>query len=98
MASLFTHALLGAALGQTSYREWRKDWRCWGLVVTCSVLPDIDTLGFHAGVPYGALWGHRGVTHSLLFAALVAAGLAFAFRRTFSAAPLKLGVLLFGVM
>lgn len=61
--------------------------------MTCSVLPDIDSIGFHAGVPYGALWGHRGMTHSLLFAAIVAAALAIVFRRTFSPAW-KLGAIL----
>jgi len=81
MASLFTHALVGSALGQASLREWRKDWRFWSLVVTCSILPDVDSIGFHAGIPYGALWGHRGMTHSLLFAAVLAAGLALAFGR-----------------
>ena len=94
MASLFTHALVGSALGQASEHEWRSDWRFWGLVVTCSVLPDIDSIGFHAGVPYSALWGHRGMTHSLLFAAILAAGLALAFRRTLTPAW-KLGLLLF---
>lgn len=97
MASLFTHALVGSALGQASDRDWQKDWRFWGLVVMCSILPDADAIGFHAGVPYGAPWGHRGMTHSLLFAAIVAAGLALAFRRVF---PLswKLGILLFVII
>jgi inner membrane protein len=97
MASLFTHALVGSALGQASDGEWRKDLRFWGLVVTSSILPDVDSIGFHAGVPYGALWGHRGMTHSLLFAAIVAAGLTLVFRRTFPSAW-KLGALLFAVI
>jgi inner membrane protein len=99
MASLFTHAVVGTALGQASSRDWRKNkaWRFWGLIVTCSILPDVDAVGFHAGVPYGSLWGHRGMTHSLLFAAIVAAGLALAFLRTFPPAW-KLGALLFAVI
>ena len=32
------------------------------------------------GVPYGALWGHRGMTHSLLFAAVIAACVAAMFQ------------------
>jgi inner membrane protein len=72
MASLFTHAFVGAALAQAKNRDWQKDWRLWCAVIACSVLPDIDSIGFHMGVPYGALWGHRGMTHSLVFAALVA--------------------------
>jgi len=36
------------------------------------VLPDADVLGFGLGVAYGDLLGHRGLTHSLAFAALLA--------------------------
>jgi len=38
-----------------------------------SVLPDIDALGFLAGIPYGHPLGHRGFTHSLVFALLIGA-------------------------
>ena len=96
MASLFTHAVVGTALGQASEREWRRDWRFWGLVITCSTLPDIDSIGFHAGIPYGSFWGHRGITHSVLFAATLAIPLALALRRKFAPAW-KIGVLLFVV-
>jgi inner membrane protein len=37
-----------------------------------SVLPDADAIGFWMGVPYAAPLGHRGLTHSLAFAALLA--------------------------
>lgn len=36
------------------------------------MLPDIDVIGFRYGVAYADFWGHRGFTHSLLFAALLA--------------------------
>lgn len=39
----------------------------------CAMVPDVDVLGFRFGVQYGDLLGHRGLTHSLLFACLVAA-------------------------
>lgn len=71
MASLFTHAFVGAAIGRGASPIGRKDRRFWLAVVAFSILPDIDSIGFHLGVPYGALWGHRGLTHSLLFALLV---------------------------
>ncbi len=38
-----------------------------------AVLPDADVIGFRFGVGYGDLLGHRGFTHSILFA-VVAAG------------------------
>jgi inner membrane protein len=46
--------------------------RVWAAAALCSVLPDIDVIGFHFGIRYGDFWGHRGFTHSLLFAALLA--------------------------
>lgn len=36
-----------------------------------SVLPDADFVAFMVGIPYPHPFGHRGMTHSLLFAALV---------------------------
>jgi len=51
-----------------------------------SVLPDIDSLGFAAGIPYGHPLGHRGLTHSLSFA-LLAALAATAFARRLGAPP-----------
>ena len=35
------------------------------------MLPDIDVIGFSFGVPYESMIGHRGITHSLAFAAVV---------------------------
>jgi inner membrane protein len=34
-----------------------------------SMLPDLDVIAFWLGIPYGAPFGHRGATHSLVFAA-----------------------------
>jgi inner membrane protein len=36
--------------------------------VVASMLPDLDTLGFRLGVPYGSPFGHRGFAHSLAVA------------------------------
>lgn len=79
MASVFTHALAAASLGQAGQADWRKDWRFWYIAVLCSILPDVDVLGFRFGIHYGDLWGHRGMTHSLLFAAIVAVVMALRF-------------------
>lgn len=97
MASLFTHAVVGSAIGYTSNHELRKAWPFWITVVACSILPDLDSLGFRMGVPYGALWGHRGMTHSLLFALMAAIFLALLLDGPFPR-QWKLAVLLFLVM
>ena len=48
----------------------------------CSVIPDIDTIGFRFGIHYGDFRRHRGFTHALVFAALLAGMVAFTmFRR-----------------
>ena len=43
----------------------------------CSVIPDLDVIGFRFGVRYSHMLGHRGVTHSILFAAALGALLTF---------------------
>ena len=45
-----------------------------------AVIPDLDGVGFWLGVPYQSIFGHRGFTHSLVFAALVATAGLLAFR------------------
>ncbi len=38
--------------------------------VACSLLPDADVVGFFNGIAYADNLGHRGLSHSLLFAGL----------------------------
>ncbi len=49
--------------------------RLLALAIFCSMLPDVDVIGFWLGVPYGSWFRHRGFTHSLTFAALLASPL-----------------------
>lgn len=72
MASVFTHAFVAVAMGKVYAGGGRAAARFWVLSAACAVLPDADVLGFAFGVKYGDAFGHRGFTHSLLFAALVA--------------------------
>lgn len=77
MPSLPTHAIVSLALGQAAAAESRGDWRFWIAAIGCSVLPDFDVIGFGFGIHYGDLWGHRGMTHSLLFAVILGVIAAF---------------------
>lgn len=47
----------------------------------CSIVPDLDVVAFRFGIGYGHMFGHRGITHSIFFAALFAAIITFAFFR-----------------
>ena len=71
MASAFSHVIVAVAMGK-AFRNKELGWRELGLGAFCSVLPDLDVIGFPLGVQYGDMWGHRGLTHSVLFAALLA--------------------------
>jgi inner membrane protein len=94
LPTAFTHALVAGSLGQAGKAGWRADWRFWYVAVLCSILPDVDILGFRFGIHYGDLWGHRGMTHSLLFAAILS--IVMAFRFGFAAAERwKMTLLLF---
>jgi inner membrane protein len=75
MPTVLTHPLV--ALGLSPFFHGALPGRRWvaaGALLT--VLPDFDTIGFAFGIQYGDLLGHRGLTHSLAFAAVVALGLA----------------------
>ncbi len=76
MASVFSHAVAALGIGACFYRPGTPP-RVWMAGVACSVMPDLDVIGFRFGIRYGDFWGHRGFTHSLLFAALLATPMAF---------------------
>jgi inner membrane protein len=76
LASPFSHAVAALSIGTCFYRPGMPK-RIWIAGALCSVLPDVDVIGFHFGIRYGDFWGHRGFTHSLLFAAILAAFVTF---------------------
>src|SRR5260370_15714129 len=76
VGSAFSHAVAALGIGACFYRPGVPR-RVWVTGAICSVIPDIDVIGFRFGILYGDFWGHRGFTHSLLFAGLLASGMAF---------------------
>jgi inner membrane protein len=82
MPSVISHPAVVLALGPVFARVGVAP-RLWLVGAVCTVVPDLDSIGFFRGVPYGSLLGHRGLTHSLLFALALALILA-PFSRRFS--------------
>lgn len=80
MASAFSHAVTALSIGTCFYRPQTPK-RVWVAGALCSILPDIDVIGFRFGIHYGDFWGHRGFTHSLVFAAALAGVVAVALSR-----------------
>ncbi|MDR1727331.1 MAG: metal-dependent hydrolase [Acidobacteriota bacterium] len=77
MPTIITHAAPVLASGIAVGRR-RLPMRLFWLAVVCSMLPDFDVAGFLVGVRYADLLGHRGFSHSLLFAALCGGAAALA--------------------
>lgn len=72
MPSAFSHAVAAAGIG-TAFFGRKAPARVWILGALCAALPDADVVGFRFGIHYGDLLGHRGLTHSFAFAAVLAA-------------------------
>ena len=70
MPSIFSHAVAAVALGKAC--AWRRvPFKFWTLTALCAVVPDADVVAFAFRIPYGSMFGHRGLTHSLAFALLL---------------------------
>lgn len=72
MPTVFAHAAASLAIG-TAFHDRELPVRFWVLGVACAVFPDLDVIGLRLGIPYRDMLGHRGITHSLPFAAALAA-------------------------
>lgn len=72
VSSLFGHALAGLTLS-AAFTRGRPPRRLWLAAMACAVAPDLDWFSHFADLPDGASLSHRGLSHSLLAALLIAA-------------------------
>ncbi len=72
MPTPITHAVFSLAAGGAIFRR-PMPLKFYLLTAFCAVLADVDTIGLRLGVPYDSLLGHRGLLHSLPFAAVLSA-------------------------
>jgi inner membrane protein len=75
MCSVFTHPVVPAAIAAV-FPQGSISPTLVLLGAACSIIPDLDVIGFKFGIRYGDMLGHRGLTHSIFFAAVLAASLA----------------------
>jgi len=68
MPSALGHAAPALALIPAFYQPGTPK-RLWALGVLCAAAPDLDVLTFRLGIPYAHPLGHRGLSHSIPFAA-----------------------------
>ncbi|WP_034061404.1 metal-dependent hydrolase [Lacinutrix jangbogonensis] len=79
MASLFGHGLVGFTLTKIASAKTSK--LLLFLAIGSAIFPDLDVVTF-GKIPYSHPFGHRGFTHSIVFAVIWAAILAFIFTKT----------------
>ena len=77
MASAFAHAVVAVTLATVWTERQKLPVRFWVLGAACAMGPDLDVLGYWFGIPYEHILGHRGLTHSLPFAAVVSGFVVF---------------------
>ena len=88
MPTFPTHAVAAVAIG-TAFPRASVPRRFWIVGAVCAMVPDADVIGFRLGVRYSDFLGHRGFTHSLCFAAVVAVALTAAAPREEPGAVLR---------
>ena len=78
MPTIITHSVFAIALAHL-FKLSELPRHFWLLAIICSILPDLDVIGFKFGVAYADPWGHRGMTHSLSFAVVTSLLVVFIF-------------------
>lgn len=78
MASIFGHGLVGFTISKTI--KWQSSKLLLVMAIVSAILPDADVLGFSLGIPYKHPLGHRGSTHSIVFAVLWAGLITWLFK------------------
>jgi inner membrane protein len=80
MCTIFTHPAVPLVAAACLPKGVATPWLV-GAGILCSIIPDADAISFRFDVEYGSMLGHRGITHSIAFAAVLATAVAFSFFR-----------------
>ena len=78
MPTIFSHGAVGFIGSKLGLRDAEPDKRIIITSIVVAAVPDLDAL-FIGSIPYGDPLGHRGLTHSLFFAAALGLALALVF-------------------
>jgi inner membrane protein len=82
------HIAVGMVAGRAYVPHGAKAGKAMLVFSALSMLPDADVLAFKLGIPYEHPWGHRGATHSFVFALFIGL-LAFVLSKPLKLPPLR---------
>lgn len=80
MATIFAHALVPVAV-RIGVGPGHISKQLLFVAALATLVPDLDVIAFRFGIPYSDAFGHRGFTHSIVFAGLAGLLAAFFARR-----------------
>lgn len=80
MPTIFSHAVFAACAGRSFVNKSVVFW-FWLLTAVCAIVPDSDVIGYSFGIERGGMFAHRGFTHSIIFAVIFGALVAFLAKR-----------------
>jgi inner membrane protein len=83
MPTVVAHAVFGWSVATAASPALPAVWRRPAAIAAAALamVPDADVVAFKLGIGYGDALGHRGASHSLVFAALAAGVAVLALRR-----------------
>jgi inner membrane protein len=78
MPSIISHAAVAVA-ADAAFESRGIPFHFWSFSIICSIISDLDGIGFLFGIPYNHVFGHRGFFHSPFFGLLLSVFLVFVF-------------------
>jgi inner membrane protein len=70
MPSIISHAAVAVA-ADAAFAPRGIPFHFWSFSIICSIISDLDGIGFLFGIPYNHIFGHRGFFHSPFFGLLL---------------------------
>ena len=80
MPTIFSHGIAAVSAGSL-FKTKSDTVKFYLLILFCSIIPDADVIAFRFGIPYSHWLGHRGITHSIFFSAILPLPILFLFYR-----------------
>jgi inner membrane protein len=81
MATVISHGIVGFVSARLGVRQEMPK-AFWYLTFFAPMAPDLDAIGLKLGIPYADCLGHRGASHSIVFAAFLSVVLVLALQLT----------------
>ncbi len=94
MPSIFSHSIFGLVISRLKVQTTKKN-LFYFCIILCTIVPDFDVISFYFKIPYSAPFGHRGFSHSILFAIFFSISISILFEKNILSKNFLIYVLIF---